>query len=265
MKAPPFSYLRPTVLEDAIEALARHGEAAVPLAGGQSLVPMMNFRVATPEILVDLNRIAALAGVRDRGDAIEIGAMTRHRDVAADPLVHRYLPLLPLALAHVAHVGVRNRGTLGGSLALADPAAEMPACAVAMDAQILLHGPDGERWVAAEDFFLGVYETALRAGELLVAVRWPKQPVGTRVAFGELARRHGDFAHAGVAGIASESGGLRLAFLGVNTRPVLVTDPGADLDGLLDPMDDPTAPAAYRRRLAGVLMRRILPRLLEAA
>lgn len=284
MKAPDFAYLRPGSLDEALDALSRHGDDAVVLAGGQSLMAMLNLRVAAAEVLVDINRIPGLDGIRDDGEFITIGALTRYSQLLADPRVAGHLPLLALALPHVAHEAVRNRGTLGGSLALADPAAEMPACCLALGARIVLAGRDGQREVAIEDWFRGVYETALAPGELIVAVRLPKADGNTLYRFSEFARRRGDFAVAGVALCAASSGGalrsVRIALLGVADRPVLArtvmgllegATPGAVAPGVLaealeadaDPLEDPAYPPAYRRRVAGVLLQRALESLGE--
>lgn len=276
MKAPDFDYLRPATLDEAIAALAAAGGEAAPLAGGQSLVPMMNFRMARPEVLIDLGRIAELRGIERRGDRVRIGAMTRYRDLAAWPDLARDLPLVALALPHIAHEAIRNRGTLGGSLSLADPAAELPAVMVALDAEIELKGPGGLRRVPAEGFFHGFYETDRRPDELLVAVEVPVSP--GRAGFCELAQRHGDYAMAGVAAWAAGTApwhGLRAAFFGIAGAPVLVDALGAAFEGQqglpetalaaaraalagVDFLEDTKAAAATRRHYAGVVLERAL-------
>ena len=279
MKAPDFAYLRPDSLEEAIAALARLGDEATVLAGGQSLMPMLNLRATTADVLVDINRIAGLDAIEDAGDHLAIGALARHADLEASPLVREHLPLVAAALPFVAHPAVRNRGTLGGSLALADPAAELPACCLALGAELELAGPAGRRRIRIEDWFLGLYTTALEPGELLVTVRIPKAAPGSVHRFLETARRHGDFAIAGVAFSAVLREGTvhapRIALLGVADRPVLAGScmerlagarPGAvDADVLAsalacdtDPPEDPATPAAYRRHALGVLLRRVL-------
>ena len=199
MKAPKFKYVRVESLEQALELLNRHGEDARILAGGQSLMPTLNMRLSQPEILIDINRLDELKGISSHGGRVRIGALTRHAEVMASPIVARDLPLIAEAMPHVAHVAVRNRGTFGGSIALADPAAEMPACVVALGATLFVQSVDGRREIAADDYFKGLYETERRANEMLVEVLIPIEQPGTVSVFMELARRHGDFAIAGVA------------------------------------------------------------------
>jgi len=199
VKAPKFKYVRVESLEQALELLNRHGEDARILAGGQSLMPTLNMRLSQPEILIDINRLDELKGISSHGGRVRIGALTRHAEVMASPIVARDLPLIAEAMPHVAHVAVRNRGTFGGSIALADPAAEMPACVVALGATLFVQSVDGRREIAADDYFKGLYETERRANEMLVEVLIPIEQPGTVSVFMELARRHGDFAIAGVA------------------------------------------------------------------
>ena len=199
MKAPKFKYVRVESLEQALELLNRHGEDARILAGGQSLMPTLNMRLSHPEILIDINRLDELKGISSHGGRVRIGALTRHAEVMASPIVARDLPLIAEAMPHVAHVAVRNRGTFGGSIALADPAAEMPACVVALGATLFVQSVDGRREIAADDYFKGLYETERRANEMLIEVLIPIEQPGTVSVFMELARRHGDFAIAGVA------------------------------------------------------------------
>jgi aerobic carbon-monoxide dehydrogenase medium subunit len=201
MKAPNFAYARPASLNEALALLAARAEAAVPLAGGQSLMAGLNLRLSAPELLVDLGALAELRGIGEDGGSIRIGALTTHSEVAQSPIVRRYLPLVASAIRHVGHAAIRNRGTLGGSLAYADPAAEMPACCVALDARIVVAGAAGRRVIAAAEFYRGLFQTALAPGELIVEVRLPKQVPERHWAFAELARRHGDFALAGLAAI----------------------------------------------------------------
>ena len=220
MKPAPFSYLRPESLAAAGEALRRHGPDARILAGGQSLVPMMALRVAQPTVLVDIGRIAELRGLTRNEHVLRAGALTRHAELLSSPLVQSSVPLLSLALPHVAHAAIRNRGTLGGSLALADPAAELPACALALDAVMHIHGSLGTRVVSAADFFLGLYSTAVGDGEILTAVEFPVSAAGEQVFFDEISRRRGDYAIAGLAAIARVDHTLRLSFLGCGDRPM---------------------------------------------
>jgi len=279
MKAPRFAYARPANLAQALALLAEHKEDARVLAGGQSLVPMLNFRVAAPGVLVDINRIAALAGIKLAKDHVRVGALTRHVEMERSEDIARHLPLIAQAMPHVAHPAIRNRGTLGGSCALADPAAELPACALALDATFVLTGKKGERRVAAKDFFKGLYATALKTGELLIAVEFPRPKPGYVSAFGELARRHGDYAMVGVAAYGSMQKGkfsdLHIAFFGVGDRPLRATQferalegqsatgkalegALAELDADLDPRADLQASAETKLHLAKVLVKRVM-------
>lgn len=286
MKAPDFAYLRPDSVEHALDALARHGDEAVVLAGGQSLMAMLNLRVASAGVLVDINRIPGLDHIRDAGDHLAIGALVRYAELEASAVVQQHLPLIARALPHVAHPAVRNRGTLGGSLALADPAAEMPACCLALGARVVVAGPAGPREVPIEDWFRGLYETALAPGELIVEVRIPKTAAGAVTRFVEIARRRGDYAVAGLALSATPDKATlrspRLALLGVADRPVLAHTVMNVLDGVpldeldddslasalyvdADPLDDPACPTAYRRHAIHVLTRRTLASLKSIA
>src|SRR6478672_1303421 len=199
MKASAFSYVRATSVGNAIELLVAHGERARVLAGGQSLMPAMNLRLLTPEWIVDIGRLSELRGISVSGGLVRIGALTRHADVLNSPELAAHAPLLTEAVAHIAHPAIRNRGTIGGSLAHADPASELPACMVALDASIVVQGQGGERRVAAADFFKGIYETALSARELLITVELPVSPKNATHFFSEFARRHGDYAITGLA------------------------------------------------------------------
>ncbi len=279
MKAPSFAYARPASVAEALALLAQHKDEARVLAGGQSLVPMLNFRVAAPKVLVDINRIAGLAGIKVARDHIRIGALTRHVELERSADIARHLPLIASAMPHIAHPAIRNRGTFGGSCALADPAAELPACALALGATLVVAGSKGERRVAAQDFFRGLYATALKAGELLVAAEFPLPEPAYASAFGELARRHGDYAMVGVAAHGSTQGqkfsDVRVALFGVGDRPVraarferaldgrpaaanTIEGALAALDADLDPRADLHASAATKRHLAKVLAGRVL-------
>ncbi len=278
MKAPRFAYARPASIAEALALLQKHGDDARVLAGGQSLVPMLNFRVAAPKVLVDINRIESLAGIKVTKSFVRIGALTRHVDLERSADVAKHLPLVASAIPHIAHPAIRNRGTLGGSCALADPAAELPACALALGATFVVAGKKGERRIAAEDFFKGLYATALKPGELLVAAEFPLPKPGYASAFGELARRHGDYAMVGVAVHGSRKGGkfsdMRVAFFGVGDRPQRT--PGfekalegqsavdgalAKLDADLQPRADLHASAAMKLHLAKVLAGRVLEKM----
>lgn len=270
MKAADFSYESPSTLDAALRLLADPERDVMALAGGQSLMPMMNFRLARPDLLVDLNGIDGLAGITHRGGMLRIGAMTRYSALESSALVQQLAPLLGLALPYIAHDAIRNRGTIGGSVALADPAAEMPALLLALTAVILVQGPAGERRITADDFFIGMYETDLQAGELVTAVLIPDAAPGDRFGFYELARRHGDYAMVGVA-VALTGSSLRIAYFSVADRAlracaaeaILSTDIGA-VDAAVAALDqlefdgDLNATGTTKRHLAGVVLRRAL-------
>jgi len=264
MKAPRFAYARPASVAEALALLDKHKDDARVLAGGQSLVPMLNFRVAAPKVLVDINRINALSGIKVTKTYVRIGALVRHVELERSTDVAKHLPLVAAAVPHIAHPAIRNRGTFGGSCALADPAAELPACALALGATFVIAGRKGERRVAAEDFFKGLYATALKPGELLVAAEFPLPGPGDRSAFGELARRHGDYAMVGVAAHGSKKE-LRAAFFGVGDRPEIVE--ADSVEGVLsktaslEARADLHASAATKLHLAKVLAGRVLSQL----
>lgn len=283
MKPAPFEYFRARSVAEAIDLLARHGPDAKPLAGGQSLIPAMNFRLAAPAVLVDLNSIEGLSGVTPHEGGLRIGAMTRHRTLEHSEVVAREAPLVAAAMPFVAHAAIRTRGTLGGSLAHADPAAELPAVLLALDAAFTLRGQDRARSVPAADFFTGLFTTTLEPGELLTEVVLPPRPPRSACAFQELARRHGDYALTGVAAqVALDERGRcassRIALLSVADRPVLAEHASRALAGErptaerireaadaaaahdIDPPGDIHASSAYRRHLAAVLTRRALER-----
>ena len=278
MKAPDFDYACPKTLREALALLDERGRDALPLAGGQSLMPVLNFRLAAPDLLVDLNAIDDLTGIVDQGEQIVIGAMTRYADLEPSEPVAQHLPLLRQALPFIAHPAIRNRGTIGGSVALADPAAELPALLLALDATIILASQQGERQVAADDFFLGLYETARRPGEIVKAVSIPKVLGARRFAFDELTRRHGDYAMVGLAATAAATApfqDLRLAFFGIADRAVRVVGAEQALNGHTCDVEQPMqraleaiaalsfdgdvhASAGTKRHLAGVLLKRVL-------
>lgn len=271
MKAADFLYERPGSLADVLALLADEALDATPLAGGQSLMPMMNFRLAQPGMLVDLSGLESLRGIALVDGALRIGAMTRYVELMRSDLVAEHAPLIALALPHIAHAAVRNRGTIGGSVALADPAAEMPALLLALDAVVTLASASGTRDVAAADFFLGMYETALEEGELVVAVTIPEGAADRRCAFYELARRHGDYAMAGVALTCSGEGGdYRVAYFSISDRALRATDVEAVLDagGTVEdaiaaleslPFNgDMNAGVPTKQHLAGVVLKRAL-------
>ena len=293
MKPAPFDYFTPATLDEALALLAEHGADAKPLAGGQSLIPAMNFRLARPAALVDLNRIGELSYIRSErdgrgGGATAIGAMTRQRAVERSEVVARAAPLLAEAMPSIAHPQIRNRGTVGGSIAHADPSAELPAVMLALEARFRTRSATGERSVPASEFFKGLLETALQPGELLVEIAVPPLLPRSGTAFLELARRHGDYALVGVAAVVTLDArgrctAARITFLSVGDGPVLATEAGKTLAGQtpseellraaadaaatrdVDPPSDIHASAAYRRQLVAVLTRRALARAFERA
>jgi carbon-monoxide dehydrogenase medium subunit len=235
MKAPAFAYARPASLGEVFTLLAQHGDGARLLAGGQSLLATLNLRLSAPDILIDITGLPGMSGISVTRDTVRIGALTTHRELEHSDEIKRNLPLLSQAVPHVAHIAIRNVGTFGGSIAMADPAAEYPAVCVALDAQFVIAGAKGERRVAAREFFKGMYETALQPGEVLVAGEFKIAAKGYRSAFIELARRHGDYAIVGLAAQANCSGGkysdVSLAFLGAGGEPVLARATAAALEG----------------------------------
>ena len=281
MKPPAFDYAAPTTLAEAIALLVQHEGDAKVLSGGQSLVPLLNMRLARPAVLVDLARVPDLDYVRSDGDGFAIGAMTRQRTVELSPLVQAQHPMLHAGVMLIAHPQNRNQGTIGGSLAHADPAAELPALALALEASFRATGPQGERSIAASDFFLTYLTTALDSREILTAVRFPTLPARTGWSIVEVARRHGDFALAGVVAVVTlqtdgRCASARLVLFGVGSTPIraqgaerlLVGQPAepavfaragvqaaADLE---EPLSDVHATAIYRRDLARVLTGRAL-------
>lgn len=288
MKPAPFDYFSPATVEEALALLDEHGGDAKPLAGGQSLIPAMNFRLARPAVLVDLNRIAELAYVRAESGGLAVGAMTRQRAIERSEVVARAAPLLAEAMPSIAHPQIRNRGTMGGSIAHADPSAELPAVMLALDAQFRAKSATGERSIPAGEFFKGMLETALAPGELLVEIAVPQLPARSGTAFLEMARRHGDYALVGVAVVVTldprgRCQEAKLSLLSVGDGPVLATEAGKVLAGQspseellraagdaaatrdVDPPSDIHASAAYRRQLVAVLTRRALARAFERA
>jgi len=283
MKASAFAYARATSVANALELLVLHGERAKVLSGGQSLIPAMNLRLVAPELIVDISDLKELRGISVRGETLVIGALTRHVDVLKSSDIVKCAPLLAAAVAHVAHPAIRNRGTVGGSLAQADPASELPACMLALGATMVVRGPTGERRIAAEDFFTGIYETRLAPEDLLVAVEVPVARKGSAHFFQEFARRHGDYAIVGLAAQARLEGGkfaaLRLGYFAVGDKPVLakaaakltgvaitpalLAEALAVLSDELDPHEDQQATAAMRRHLAKVLLTRCVATLLN--
>jgi CO/xanthine dehydrogenase FAD-binding subunit len=285
MKPPRFDYLLPRSLDEALGILAQHGEEAKVLAGGQSLVPLLNFRLVRPTYLVDVNDIPGLDGIRVEDGHLAIGAMTRQRAAETSALVRERCPLLAEAMPQIGHVQIRNRGTIGGSLAHADPAGELPAVLAALDGELVLRSRRGERRLTAQDFFVGYLATATAPDELLVEARVPVVPPRTGTAFMEVSRRHGDFALVGVAAtVTVDTGGVCtacvIALTGVGPTPVVARDAARALVGVkptahafaeagrlvasaLEPDSDLHASAEYRKHLGGVLTRRALARATE--
>jgi len=288
MKPAPFDYFTPATVDEALALLAEHGGDAKPLAGGQSLIPAMNFRLARPAVLVDLNRLSELAYVRVESGGLAVGAMTRQRAVERSDVVARAAPLLAEAMPSIAHPQIRNRGTMGGSIAHADPSAELPAVMLALEARFRAQSSTGERSIPAGEFFKGMLETALAPGELLVEIAVPHLAARSGTAFLEMARRHGDYALVGVAATVTldprgRCKAARLGLLSVGDGPVLATEAGKVLAGQtpseellraagdaaatrdVDPPSDIHASAGYRRQLVAVLTRRALGRAFERA
>lgn len=277
MKAPPFAYRRVDSVAAAAALLREHGDEARLIAGGQTLLATLGMRLSEPSLLIDIRGIAEMQGIAVADGHLRIGALARHVDVERSALVARHLPLLSLAAPHIAHAAIRNRGTFGGSIAFADPAAEWPACTVAADGALILSDGTRSRTVAAADFFLGLYQTALRPDELITAVHFPLPGPQRRFAFTELTRRHGDYATVGLALAGDVTDGRlddpRIVYFGVGGTPVRAraaeaalagsrAEPAAldravaELGGELAPAGDLYAAAATKLHLAGVLLRR---------
>ncbi len=288
MKAPPFDYAKPTSLDEVFALMAEHGDQARLLAGGQTLLATLNMRLSEPAILIDIGGISELKGISVQGSVLSIGALVTHSEIEASALVAEHAPLLTAAAPHIAHRAIRNLGTWGGSIAYADPAAEWPACLVALEGTVVLRSAQGERRVAAKDFFIDLYTTALTEGELVTACEVPLRSEADVFVFDELARRHGDYAIVGMAlaaqrNSASLTTGLtraRLVFLGMGNTPVraprceallqskpltpeLIDAAMASLKRELHPMADLTNSIDTKRHLASVLARRALTSLMR--
>lgn len=279
MKPPKFEYHRPTSVEAAIELLAQYDGDARLLAGGQSLIPMLNFRLLAPAALIDLNALPELGFIREEADRVAIGAVTRQRALEFSPLVERHLPLVRLALKLVGHLPTRTRGTIGGSLMQADPAAELPMISQVLDAEMRVRGPRTDRVIKAADLFESLMTTSLAADEILVEIRFPKMHPQAGYALEEFARRHGDFAMAAIAVVIepapSGSRKVRIAAGGINPVPLrlaraeevlqsgpindaAITEAARLAAADVDPMDDANASSDFRRHLAGVLSARAI-------
>jgi len=281
MKPAPFEYLSPTTLEDALASKTEHGDEAKPLAGGQSLIPAMNFRVAQPTILIDLNKLNELRYVRTQDGELRIGAMTTQAEVARSSLVQEHQPLIYETMPNIAHPQIRNRGTFGGSLAHADPASELPVVATALNARFRAQSQGGERWIPADEFFITMFTTALEPDEILAEIAFPAFPQNTGYAFLEVARRAGDYAMAGVAAVVtldaqSVCQSARLVYLNVGDKAMDATQAAALLVGEkptpevfeaaaqkasqeeIDPFGSVHATPEYQRHLSRVLTSRAL-------
>ena len=278
MKPAPFRYAKARTLDHAIALMA---DDVRLLAGGQSLIATLNMRLSHPTLLVDINGIGELGGIALKDGQLVIGALTRHAQAERSAEIARHAPLIALAMPHIGHPAIRNRGTIGGSIAFADPAAELPACLVALDGDVDIAGPQERRTVKADDFFKGLFETALTPRDVLTSIRVPAASANTRVGFAEFARRHGDYAMAGLAACARADGkrldDVRLVYFGVGSKPQRARHAEAalagdgDIDAAvgalgqdLDPPDDVQASGAVKRHLAGVLLRRVARQLMEA-
>jgi carbon-monoxide dehydrogenase medium subunit len=279
MKLPPFEYACPTTINEAVALLASHDGEAKPLAGGQSLVPMLAFRVASPSLLVDLRKLAELRQIKIADDGVTLGAMVRWRDILDDTRLRKAHPLLVAAVEHVAHYQIRNRGTVGGSIAHADPAAEMPGIVVTCEAKIAVVGKAGARMIDAASFFQGPLMTALKPDEIITEIRLPAWPARRRFGFQEFARRRGDFAMAAAMLFYDEEGGkarnAHAGAIGVADRPLrlpaveqvlngntideaIIAKAEAAASASVDPDDDIHASGAYRKALIGVMVERAL-------
>jgi CO/xanthine dehydrogenase FAD-binding subunit len=287
VKPAVFDYLDPTTLDEALAQLARLGDDGKVLAGGQSLVPLMNFRLARPAVLVDLNRVPELSYLREQDGFLTIGAMTRQRALERSEAIRQHWPILVEAAEEIGHVQIRNRGTVGGSLAHADPAAELPAVMTALEAELVVRSQQGQRTLGPEEFFLSYLTTALEPQELLTEIRVPRQPAGTGWSFMEISRRHGDFALVGVAALVTlddqgRCSRARLALTGVAPIPVrpreaeqavlgqepseaIFREAGAIASRDLEPEGDLHASAEYRKEVSAVLVRRALLKASERA
>ncbi len=286
MKPAPLKYIAATSLDHALQMKAAYGGEASFLAGGQSLIPTMNFRLAKPAVLIDVNPLVELSGIaRAHGNGVRIGALTRYRTLERDALVADALPLFGEALPHIAHPQIRNRGTLGGNLAHADPASEMPAIVVALGGRLRAQSATGERWIAAGDFFVAPLTTSLQDDEMLVEIELPVRAPGSGACFMEVARRRGDFAMAGIAIILTldshgQCSAVRAALCGVGETPVDASEAAGELVGqtvdedtigaaaasvqqVIDPSGNIQASKEFQRHLAGVLVKRALRTALE--
>ena len=279
MKAPAFDYVKPKHLSDVFALFAKYGDEAKLLAGGQTLLATLNMRLSEPSLLIDISGIETMRGISVNGQMLRIGALTTHSEIESSAVIATNAPLLSKTAPSIAHRAIRNLGTIGGSVAYADPAAEWPTCVVALDAMIVVQGAAGERRIAAGDFFVDLYQTALQTGELVTAIEVPVKTALQWCDFAELSRRHGDYAIAGLAGCAHRSGNalsqVRLVLLGIGATPLRSTRAEAIVEGApltdalveqacaalkaeIEPVADLTSNADTKRHLAGVLLKRML-------
>ena len=279
MKSPPFSYKRVETIEQVFDLLDQYGEEARILAGGQSLMATLNMRLSAPKLLIDINNIKEMDQIKLENNKIVVGALTRHNKVANSIDIKKYTPLVSKALPHIAHHAIRNRGTFGGSIAFADPAAELPAVSLALEASFVLQSRNGIRTVPAKDFFLGLFDTALHQNEIIVAIEIPIIKEDENCSFIELSRRQGDYAMIGIAVQGTIKAGIfsnmRLAFFGAGDRPLMAQKAIGILEGEkytkeitnaveeslsfdLDPLNDLNGPASMKMHLARVIVSRAL-------
>ncbi len=279
MKSALFDYVKPKSITQAIALLQEHGDDARILAGGQTLIATLNMRLSDPSLIIDITGLDTLQGIRFQGEHIRIGALVTHTEIEYDDLIKKHVPLLTTAAPYIAHRAIRNRGTWGGSIAYADPAAEWPTCLLALNGIVIVQGPEGERRISADDFFIGLYMTALEPDEIIIACEIPIASTTHWFAFEELARRHGDYAIVGMSAVGDQIGhtlnNLRIVLLGVDTTPIRAFKTehmleGKSLDDALievavqclrdeiDPLPDLTNTPDTKRHLATVLLKRLL-------
>ncbi len=280
MKPAPFAYAKARSLDETVALLGEHGDGAKLLAGGQSLIATLNMRLSAPSVLIDINGVSGLDSIDLWDGTVEIGALARHAQVERSDVVAQHAPLIARAMPHIGHPAIRNRGTFGGSVAFADPAAELPACLLALGGEADIAGPKGKRTVKADDFFKGLFETAIGPQDVLTAIRVPAATANSRYGFAELARRHGDYAIVGLAASARAQGkalaDVRLAYFGVGATPLRARNAEAALtvgsldDAVhtikrdLDPPDDLQGSSKLKQHLAGVLLKRVVAQLMES-
>lgn len=286
MKSQSFNYVRPSAMEEVFELLKQHGDEARILAGGQTLLATLNMRLSEPAILIDINHLSFLRGIRIEEEYLVIGALTTHRDIERCPNISLHMPLLKKAAQHIAHPAIRNRGTFGGSIAFADPAAEWPSCAVALDAEIVVSNGSYKRTVGASDFFIDLYETDLQEDEIILECKFPLSAPARSISFHKLTRRHGDYAIVGVAASAQcvqdTLNDLRIVFFGIGNTPMRALGAESHLNGRtptdellklactslsedIQPNGDLHTSAEVKMYLAGVLLDRAVSELMSGA